>query len=338
MRAILVKKPGEWSLTDLEKPSPDRNQVLIRSKVVGICKSDLEVLDGSRPEPYVKYPVVIGHEFAGVIEQCGEDVQKLKVGDRVVAEAWWHCDQCPPCMHGYTNLCEDYSEIGFTENGGLGEYVLAHEKMVHRVPDDLSLDVASMVEPVACSVLGVFRANIEPGKKVAIIGPGPIGLICIELCKLFSPSEICLFGTRDERLEVGKIMGAKQVVNLRKEKPEDYNDAFDYVIECAGLPSAVEMSISIGKRGSKLVLLGVIGGGLQVSLVTDDIVFKDMTIFGSVAYTKSAYSKALELLSLKMVNVEPILTHKFSMEECEEAFKTVIDRKDGVIKALITLG
>ncbi len=337
MRALLVSKPGQWELTDIEKPHIKDNHVLIRSRVVGICKSDLEVMDGSRPEPYVGYPIVIGHEFAGTVEECGKGVSRFNEGDKVVAEPWWHCDYCGPCMEGRTNLCESYNEIGFTQNGGLGELLVAHEKIVHKVPKNLSFNIASMVEPVACSVQGIFRAGIEPGKKIAVIGPGPIGLICVEICKLFSPSEIVLFGTRDERLEVGKRMGATKTVNLNKENIDKYNDEFDYVIESAGILDAVLLSINLCKRGSTVILLGVIGGGIKVPLVTDDIVFKDMDVIGSVAYTKSSFSKALDLLSNNMIDVSPIITHEFLLSDFNEAIQTVNNRKDGVLKALIRM-
>ncbi len=337
MRALMVSEPGKWALTDIDKPHLKDNHVLIRSKAVGICKSDLEVMDGSRPEPYVSYPIVIGHEFAGIVEGCGRDVSRFKEGDRVVAEPWWHCDICGPCMEGRTNLCEDYNEIGFTQNGGLGELLVVHEKIVHRVPEGLSFNIAAMVEPVACSVQGLFRAGIEPGKKIAVIGPGPIGLICVELCKLFSPSEIVLFGTRDDRLEVGKRMGATKIINLKKENIDKYYDGFDYVIESAGILDAVLLSISLGKRGSTVILLGVIGGGTQVPLVTDDIVFKDMGVIGSVAYTKSSFAKALNLLSNNLIDVSPIITHEFSLNDFNEAIQTVNNRKDGALKVLVRM-
>src|SRR5712691_272372 len=188
MRALLLKAPGEAILTELEKPLIGPEDVLIRSRAVGICGSDVELYQGTRPEGFYRYPVVPGHEWAGEVVAVGERVRILSPGEKVVSEGFLFCGTCRNCRTGLTNLCEaGYDEIGFTRTGGLAEYVAVPARLVHTLPKEASLEQAALLEPAAVVVHAFLRAQPLPGDTVVVVGDGNIGLLAVQVARLFSP-------------------------------------------------------------------------------------------------------------------------------------------------------
>src|SRR5712692_8480563 len=221
MKALLLKGPGEAVVTELEKPSISPEDVLIRSRAVGICGSDVELYQGIRPEGYYRYPVVPGHEWAGEVVAIGERVRGITPGDKVVAEGFLFCGICRNCRVGLTNLCEaGYDEIGFTRTGGLAEYVAVPARLVHTLPRTCSLEEAALLEPTAVVVHAFLRAQPQVGSTVVVVGDGNIGLLAVQVARLFSPANIVLAGSRDERLEMARQLGATHTINARQNDPE----------------------------------------------------------------------------------------------------------------------
>src|SRR5260221_14155643 len=217
MKAILLKGPGEAVVTELEQPCIGPEDVLIRSRAVGICGSDIELYRGIRPEGYYRYPVVPGHEWAGEVVAAGERVRGISPGDKVVAEGFLSCGVCRNCRMGLTNLCEaGYDEIGFTCTGGLAEYVAVPARLVHTLPDDASLEQAALLEPTAVVAHAMLRAQPRAGEAVAVVGDGTIGLLAVQLARLFSPTVIALVGSRNDRLGLGRQLGAIHTLNSRE--------------------------------------------------------------------------------------------------------------------------
>src|SRR6266849_3444007 len=173
MKALLLKGPGEAVVTELEQPSIGPEDVLIRSRAVGICGSDIELYRGIRPEGYYRYPVVPGHEWAGEVVAVGELVRGISPGDKVVSEGFLFCDHCRNCRMGLTNLCEaGYDEIGFTCPGGLAEYVAVPARLVHKLPGESSLEEAALLEPTAVVVHAFLRGRPLAGDTVVVVGDG----------------------------------------------------------------------------------------------------------------------------------------------------------------------
>src|SRR5690348_10350482 len=177
MKAIVIESPGQIRLAEMTLPAPGPDEVLIRSRAVGICGSDVELYQGTRPEGFYCYPLVPGHEWSGEVAAIGERVRGLSVGDRVVAEGILSCGICRNCRTGLTNLCEaGYDEIGFTRPGGMAEYVAVPARLVHTLPPESSLEEAALLEPTAVVVHGFLRAQPRAGGTVVVIGDGNIGL------------------------------------------------------------------------------------------------------------------------------------------------------------------
>src|SRR6266700_3893105 len=196
MRALLLKAPGEAILTELEKPAIGPEDVLIRSRAVGICGSDVELYRGTRPTDFYRYPIVPGHEWAGEIVAVGVQVRHLAPGDKVVSEGFLFCGTCRNCRMGLTNLCEaGYDEIGFTRTGGLAEYVAVPARLVHKLPGDASFQEAALLEPTAVVAQAFLRAAPRAAETVVVIGDGAIGLLAVQIARLFSPAALILVGS-----------------------------------------------------------------------------------------------------------------------------------------------
>src|SRR5258708_15091819 len=182
MKALLLKGHGEAVLTELAKPSIGPEDVLIRSRAVGICGSDVELYRGIRPEGYYRYPIVPGHEWSGEVVAVDERVRGISPGDKVVAEGFLFCGACRNCRMGLTNLCEaGYDEIGFTRTGGFAEYVAVPARLVHTLPGNAALEQAALLEPAAVVANAFLRAQPGAGGTVAVVGDGPRGLQHMQL-------------------------------------------------------------------------------------------------------------------------------------------------------------
>ncbi len=194
MKAVVIQKPRDARYGDQPQPRPGEGQVLVRVASVGICMSDVELFDGTRPEAYAQYPVVPGHEWCGTIVEVGPGGRGLQVGQRVAVEGHNFCRTCFWCLRGETNLCATYNEFGFTLPGGYAEYVAARVDLAHAFGENLPFDAAVLTEPAACAGHGILRANVRPGDTVAVVGPGTIGLLGVAWARLFNPQHIIVVG------------------------------------------------------------------------------------------------------------------------------------------------
>ncbi len=346
MKGLMIERPGKMGLRDIPIPEYGIDDVLIKVAYCGICGSDIEAFDGTRPEPYIKYPVILGHEFSGIIEKCGANVRILKHGDRVTVKPCKHCGMCKYCRRGETNFCiairgELHSEIGYTTNGGFAEYAVAPEKQVYKIPDTLSLELAALTEPGACVWNGLIGTAPMSGDTVAVMGPGTLGLLAVSFYETFSPSKIILVGTRDDRNELGKKLGATHTINIHKEEPlkilRDLTDREgpDIVFESAGKIEAVKLALEVVRLGGRVALAGVAGKGKKIELDSDYFIFKGVRINGVYGYTPDGFIKVLNILNSKSTVIRKIITHTFPLKDYEEAFEVVRNRTKGAVKVLI---
>lgn len=342
MKAFMIHEPHRYGVVDIPTSEPGEGEVLVRSLYAGICGTDVELAKGMVRADAVNYPCIPGHEWSGIVEKVGPGVKGLKPGDRVVSEGVQHCGHCRFCRQGQTNLCEHMKELGFTIPGGLSEYVVANAMMVHRLPDDFPLDLAALIEPTAVVTRGLWRAKPKPGETIAVIGPGTVGLLAVMIAKLFSPRAIILIGVTDEPLALGRTLGATDVVNLSGEEAADkvrlLTGGFgaDIVIECAGKSSAVDMALSIVRRGGKVVLLGAAGKEAKMELFSDIFHVKDLEIHGILSYTKETWQDAVNLVTNRLIPVELLIRRRFSLDEVGVALD-VLASGQSLGKALIQL-
>src|SRR6266581_2489273 len=339
MKAIVIESPGQVRLAEVALPTPGPGEVLIRSRAVGICGSDVELYQGIRPEGFYRYPLVPGHEWSGEVAAIGERVRGLSVGDRVVAEGFLSCGTCRNCRTGLTNLCEaGYDEIGFTRTGGLAEYVAIPARLVHTLPRTCSLEEAALLEPTAVVVHAFLRAQPQVGSTVVVVGDGNIGLLAIQVARLFSPAVIVLVGSRNERLEMARHLGATHTINIRQNDPEPLIQSLtgghgaDFVFEGGTRPEGVETSIRLARRGGTVVLEGIAGSGARLSLESDIFVLKHLTVLGIFGANSAAWTYAVQIFHSGLLNLAPLITHRFALTDYQAALDTVVGRQSKTLK------
>jgi 2-desacetyl-2-hydroxyethyl bacteriochlorophyllide A dehydrogenase len=334
MKAVVVERPNEVTYQEVEAPAMGAGDVLVESRAAGLCRTDIEMMTGAFTDPrWVHYPVIPGHEWAGTVIEVGAAVDSVHVGDRVVCEGFITCNRCRPCRRGETHWCERVEALGFTRPGGYAELVAVPERIVHRLPEHVSFDAGVLVEPASVVLHGLEKARPQPGEAVGVIGVGTLGALAIALLALSSPSRMVAYGVREEELELARRLGATEVVLAREGGPAE--PELDLVVETAGAPVAVELATQLCRPGGRAVLLGIAGEGRTLTLPSDLLVGKDMTLMGSIAYPASTWSRVVGLLADGVLDLDSIVTHRFPMRDFEEAVRLMDDRRGIVAKIVL---
>ncbi len=332
MKAVVIERPEEVAYREVETPVCGPNDVLVRSRRAGVCRTDLAVLHGALDRRWVRYPCIPGHEWSGTVAEVGENVTDLAPGDRVVCEGIIPCLRCVRCKAGETNLCRNYDQLGFTRGGGYGEYVLAPRRAVHRLPEHVSLEEAVLVEPAAVVLRGLERGRSVPGERIGVVGVGTLGALTIRLLRLSPPAQLVAYGIREEELAFATSLGVDRAVNLATEGPEE--GRLDLVVECAGAVPAIELASRLVREGGRVVLLGISGEGKALELPADRIALRDLELIGSVSYTTAAWTRLVSLLSSGVVSLDGIVTQRFPASEFAAAF-ALMDARDGVVGKVV---
>jgi L-iditol 2-dehydrogenase len=332
MRALRVERPGRARLVEVERPRAGPGEVVVEVAAAGICGSDLELLRGSRPASYVRYPIVPGHEWAGRVAEVGAGVSGLATGDPVVAEGFRACGRCDRCKEGLTNLCSaEYAETGFTHPGAFADCLLVPARLVHRLPASADLAAAALLEPAACVAQGLLGADLRPGLRAAVVGAGTLGFLALAILRLTSPARLALVGTRPDRLALASRMGGVETALV--EGDEDLQalaDQFDLVFEAATRPEAGQSAIRLARRGGSVVLEGITGAA-GPSLSGDLVVLKHLRVQGIFGASGKAWRWAVQLFT-QGLDVGWLVTHRYPLEEHDRAFATAGDRAAGALK------
>lgn len=339
MRAIVIDEPNAVALREVETPTPGPGEVRVRSVRAGVCRTDLDIATGALDPRWVRFPVVPGHEWSGVVDSLGEGVPGLEPGQRVVCEGNIPCLSCPRCRAGDTHLCASYDAVGFTRGGGWGEFVVVPARILHSLPDHVSFDAAVLVEPGACVLKALERARIEPSETVGVVGIGAMGALAVRIARLRSPTAIVAYGVRDEELELGLALGADAAVNVARTDAEAETRSIatgglDVVVETAGAVAAAELSTRLVREGGRVVMLGIAGRGHELTLPADRIPLRDLSVFGSVGYTTAAWARMVALLGDRLVDLDPIITNRFPLDQYEDAFALMDDRR-GIVGRIV---
>jgi threonine dehydrogenase-like Zn-dependent dehydrogenase len=337
MRAFQVHRPGEYAVTELPDPVPGPGEVLVAPAAVGICGSDLELLDGLRPAEYVRYPVVPGHEWSGHVVACGSGVTGLDPGQPVVAEGVRACGICARCREGRANLCAGvYAETGFTHPGALAERLVVPAKLIHTLPVDRPVEPAALLEPAGCVASGLLELGPPAaGARIAVVGDGPLGLLAVLLARLSSPQELILVGHRSERIKYGLQCGATDVLVGDESALAALVGAFDLVIEVTNSAEGAVTALSLARRGGSVLLLGISGAG-RPALDPDVISLGQLRVQGIFASSPAAWRWMVSLYGAGLFDPSPLITHRFPLAETPAALAVLGDRTSGALKVLVT--
>lgn len=338
-RIVNVNEPLQ--VQDVQTPKPKDSQILVKVQSVGVCHSDVHVWEGyyegisgqqlKTTDRGVKYPLTPGHEIAGIVDSLGEQVEGFSKDEKVLVYPWVGEGMCPACKIGQENLCDKPRSLGIYSDGGYAEYVLVpNYKYLVKIGDDMDTDISA---PLACAGLTAYgaikNANLKPDDNVVIVGTGGLGLMAIQLAKAVTGARIIAMDIDDKKLEVAKKEGADIIVNSKKEDPVKAimeltgKLGADAVIDFVNATKTVETDIQFLRRRAKLLLVGLFGGELKLSLVT--MPTRAYKIIGS--YTGSL-EDMVELVSLaKRGVIKQVVSKRFKLNQAGEALQMLKDGK-----------
>jgi L-iditol 2-dehydrogenase len=342
MRAALLE--AERRLVLIEAPMPTiqgADEVLIRIKTVGVCGSEVHGFHGTHP--YRIAPVILGHEVAGDIVSIGEAVSDFKVGDRVVVDPQWPCGECDYCRAGYINHCPTKKVLGTpTWPGGFGEYIIAPQLAVFRLPDNLSYRQGSLMEPLTVGVHVVKQANLKAGESVAILGTGSIGGLLAGVCRAYGAGPIITADIKQHCLDAARErLGATHDFLLPDDNFVDAvkevtgGEGVDVVFITADDASLVNRGVEMVKRRGRIVLVALLTTA-PLQLMAYDIIGKELQIIGSTMTHHADAREALSLAASGQVDVEAIATHVLPIDEAQRGMELVDTKDDGAIKVILS--
>jgi L-iditol 2-dehydrogenase len=317
-RGLVVERPGELGVQNLDELAPGPGEVLVRPAYCGLCGTDLELLAGEVDPAFVRYPLVLGHEWSGVLTAAGEGVAGLEPGVRVVAEGIIPCGNCPSCRVGATNVCEIYDEVGFTRAGGAADEIVVPARVVHPLADGVPLLDAALTEPSAVVLTGLEKLRLRPGGRVLVVGDGTIALLAVLLVSLWSPGELAVVGRRVEQEALALALGA---TSFTTREPEG---AFDVAIEAAGTPEALTAALKSVRRGAQVLALGLPPTSSTLTLPGDLLVNNDLTVVASFGYTSAAWARVVQLLNAGRLRPRGLITHVFALDDYRSAFDELV--------------
>ena len=325
MKALVknISEKGIW-LKDVAKPVIKTNDVMIKITHTAICGTDLHIYKWDDwAKKTIKTPLVIGHEFCGVICETGAGVKNLKVGDRVSGEGHLTCGNCRNCRAGKRHLCHKTIGIGVHRDGAFAEYLSLPESNVWPIHNDISSEIASFFDPLGNAVHTALSFDIT-GEDVLITGAGPIGLMCVAICKYSGAKNIVITDINEYRLAIAKELGASKTINIKKDSIDNHLEklgikyGFDVGLEVSGNPTAFNSMLTNMYHGGSIALLGILPNNTLIDW--DDIIFKGLKIKG--IYGREMYETWHKMVQILRggLNVKKILTHTFPISNYQEAF------------------
>lgn len=347
MKAAVLFDFGDLRVTEVAVPVLIAGEALVRVNSVAICGSDPAII----AKGWKGYPklgeFIPGHEFTGTVAAIAPDVTELQVGDRVAVEPHKGCGRCENCLRGLYTTCLNYGNYekghrhyGFSTNGGYAEYAACHVNTLHRIPDSISFEEGALLTGAGTVLYGYERIGwIRPGETVVVTGPGAIGLISAHIAKILGAGRVILTGTREDRLAVGRQMGVDITVNVRevnvvkKIMELTHGIGADMVVECTGQAGPAAEAMEIVRKNGRISYNGIYHE--PVTLQLDKIVQWNLLITGPKAEGMLNLERAIPLMADGRMNLKPLITHRFSLDEINKAFETFTGRVGGAIKVIV---
>ena len=348
MKALILYGPNDFRvINDKLVPKPGHGEVLVKVAACGICGTDVKIITKGMPKmpPYGEFTQ--GHEWAGTVVAVGETVDEFQIGDRVAIEAHKGCGRCRNCIEGLYTSCLNYAQkgqiaSGFTRDGGFAEYAVHHINALYKIPDNVSFVEATYVTTLGCALWALDTSGgFIAGDSVFIAGPGPIGLSLVQACAAVGAEKIILAGTRSDRLDIGKSVGATHILNVREvEDPLAKvmeitgGQGCERTFDCAGNDSSFDLCLKSTMRGHVMTLVTFYKQPVNAALdyaVLNGI--KMMTVRGE---GMNNCKRALSLMGQGKIDTKRILTHTFPLDQFAEGYDYYVHRKDGAMKVVIT--
>jgi L-iditol 2-dehydrogenase len=327
MKAVVVKSNSNIEIKNIEKPPVGPGDMLVKMRACGICGSDVEKVFGKYGQPSMR----LGHEPAGIITQVGSEISNFSVGDRVFTHHHVACysDDCHECSHDNETMCKKYSESNLEPCGLADEYVVPEWNVNHggvlNIPANMSFEEAAMIEPLACCIRAWNKFKHQKNDSVAILGVGPTGIMHVLLAKLYGLGKVFCLDLNDFRLDFAKKFETITIHSgntnaMEQIKSETANQGVDVVIVSTSSLDALKDAVHFVRKGGTIVMFGVPSKGANVDLDMSEVYSKGITIVNSYAASDVDTTHALDLISNKQIDVSQLITHKYNLQECQQAF------------------
>lgn len=328
MKAAVITAPGEIAIEEVADPTPGDNDVVVKVAAVGICGTDLHIFEGQFAP---KLPIVPGHEMSGTVVAVGKSVTEVKIGDAVAIDPSLHCGECFYCRRARGNLCENWNALGVTYPGAAAQFLLSPKKNIHKLPKNVDLKSAALIEPLSCAVRGFDQLPRNPGSHYLIYGSGTMGLMMAELAKVNGAASVSIVDLNQDKLKTAKVLG---FTNLAKSADEfDQPRGFDVVIDCTGVTEAIKDGLKHVMPGGTFLQFGVANKDAKVEIEPFWVYNKEITIVGSMAVLHS-FDRAVELFASGVLNADVMISDRYSLENYAgalTAFKSGKGRKTIVL-------
>ncbi|MEG1857373.1 MAG: alcohol dehydrogenase catalytic domain-containing protein [Pseudoflavonifractor sp.] len=333
----VMTAPKEIRFDRVPVPAPAAGQVLVKIKRIGVCGSDIHVYHGKHP--YTKYPVTQGHEVSGQIAALGAGVTALTVGQKVTIEPQVTCGHCHPCTHGKYNLCESLKVMGFQTTGTASEYFAVDAAKITPLPSRMSYDEGAMLEPLAVTIHAAKRGGDVAGKKVCVLGCGPIGILLVQSLKAFGAAEVMVTDISDYRLRLAKDCGADYAVNT-KVTPFGTaltdcfgSDKADIIYDCAGNDTTMGQAIAHARKGSTIILVAVYAGLAHVDLAK--LGDSELDLNTTMMYRHEDYLEAIRFVEEGKIQLKPLMSRHFAFTDYLAAYAYIDTHQEETMKVLI---
>ncbi len=342
MRAAVISGKGTVELKELPRPNIAPGEIIVHMRACGICGTDLEKMHGQHITP-----PILGHEVTGDVELTGKDVQDFKKGDRVLVHHHVSCRSCFYCKNGLETLCEEFPKSNL-DPCGFAEYFRVPETLVkggtvYRLPESMSYEEGSQVEPTACCIRALRKAGVKAGSSVAVFGVGPVGLTHVQLLKTHGAGPIFAVDVLQNRREISAKLGADTTLDPTTDNVAETISlktsglGADYAIVATGNLRAIEEAIRSTRKGGQVVLFGAPSRGAQLSIDVSRLFLQEIGVQSSYSTSETEMRMALDLIETHRLSPSQIITHRLPLAQTAEAFG-LADRGEGVVKVVVENG
>jgi len=338
---LQVKMTEAFKMSFLDTPVPGigNDEVLIQMKRVGVCGSDIQIYHGKHR--YMTFPVVQGHEGAGVVTKVGSKVTSFKEGDKVTIQPQVYCGECAPCRSGHYNVCKNLKVYGVHTGGMFSEYFAVPASKVLHLPENMSFDEGSLVEPAAVATGAIRRCGDLNGTNVVVLGAGTIGNLVAQVAVASGAKKVVITDINQKRLDIANACGIHACINTKGRKLKEVileqfgDDEADIIIDCAGVKAIFNEAVAAARCSSKLVIVANYKEPVEVELPLFQR--REVDMLGIMMYLREDFQRAIDLMTSKAINTAPLISDHFGIRQLEEVYPYIDNNPESVMKVVIDI-
>lgn len=325
--SLVVLGPDKAEIQTRAVPEIGTGDVLVRVAACGICGTDRHIFHGHYPS---RFPLVIGHEFSGIVDKVGTAVEGINVGDKVSIDPNILCGTCSSCREGYPNLCRNMTALGVDIDGGFSPYCRVPASQIYKLPPEADLVEAALVEPLSCILHGVDLLKVKAGTRVIIFGGGFIGQLMAQVIRLQGAARIVVVDHNPDKRAMAEKLGFESVDNASEQARQSLEafGEFDAAVDCAGSGDVLEQCIRMCRPGGRILLFAAYGEGQEVAITPYDVFRKQLQIIGSFTYPDTQ-TRAIRLLASKKLDLDTLVT-RIQVDQVLDVFKNELQLIKGV--------